>query len=267
MPDRVPQPARLRPLSRDEVRDIDRRANETLGLPGIVLMENAGRGAAELLIELGIGGPVTVVTGKGNNGGDGFVIARHLANHGYDVRVLLFADPHDLTGDAATNYHVLRAARMSIRNCAAESDPARSDPTQWRQDLVSASWIVDALLGTGTRGAVREPFVAVIEEVNAAGVPILAVDLPSGLDCDTGEPLGPCVRATHTATFVAAKRGFEAPGAAAYTGQVHVIDIGVPRSLLERFAIAAGDGRDCATPMASAPPPPTPLPQGEREEG
>jgi NAD(P)H-hydrate epimerase len=220
----------LRSLTRDEVRDIDRRAIETLGLPGIVLMENAGRGAAELLIELGIGGPVTVVTGKGNNGGDGFVIARHLANHGYDVRVLLFADPHDLTGDAATNYQVLRAARMSLRNCAAEPDPAN-----WRQDLTSASWIVDALLGTGTRGSVREPFVTVIEQVNAAGVPVFAVDLPSGLDCDTGQPLGPCIRAAHTATFVAPKRGFEAPGAAGFTGQVHVVDIGVPRSLLSEF--------------------------------
>jgi NAD(P)H-hydrate epimerase len=236
MPDPIPtQPARVRPLTRDEVRDIDRRANETLGLPGIVLMENAGRGAAELLIELGIGGPVTVVTGKGNNGGDGFVIARHLANHGYEVRVLLFADPHALTGDAATNYHVLRAARMSIRNCAAQSDPA-----QWRNDLASASWIVDALLGTGARGAVREPFVTVIEQVNTARVPILAVDLPSGLDCDTGEPLGPCVRAAHTATFVAPKRGFDAPGAAAFTGKVHVIDIGVPRSLLEEFVVPGG---------------------------
>ncbi len=233
MPDPVPtQPARLRPLTREEVRDIDRRAIETLGLPGIVLMENAGRGAAELLIELGIGGPVTVVTGKGNNGGDGFVIARHLANYGYEVRVLLFADPHDLTGDAATNYHVLRAARMAIRNCAADSDPS-----QWRNDLVSASWIVDALLGTGTRGAVREPFVTVIEELNATGVPILAVDLPSGLDCDTGEPLGPCIRAAHTATLVAPKQGFEAPGAAAFTGKVQVIDIGVPRSLLEEFVL------------------------------
>ncbi len=246
MPEPVPpQPARLRPLTRDEVRDIDRRAIETLGLAGIVLMENAGRGAAELLIELGIGGPVTVVTGKGNNGGDGFVIARHLANHGYEVRVLLFADPHDLTGDAAINYHVLRAARMFLRNCAAQSDPAQSDPAQsdpaqWRQDLVSASWIVDALLGTGTRGVVREPFVTVIEEVNAAGVPILAVDLPSGLDCDTGEPLGACIRAAHTATFVAAKRGFDAPGAAAFTGKVHVIDIGVPRSLLEEFVVPGG---------------------------
>jgi len=220
-------PAPLRPLTRDEVRQVDRRAIEELGLLGIVLMENAGRGATELLIELGIDGPVIVVAGKGNNGGDGFVIARHLEIHGFEVRVLLLADPHELVGDALTNYRVLNAAGSPIRNCAG------ADPSGWKDELRTGSWIVDALLGTGTRGSVREPFGTVIEQINASGVRVLAVDLPSGLDCDTGQPLGPCVRAAHTATFVAPKRGFDAPGAAEFTGQVHVIGIGVPRSLLE----------------------------------
>jgi NAD(P)H-hydrate epimerase len=219
----------LRSLTRDEVRAIDRRAIEELGLPGIVLMENAGRGAAELLIELGIDGPVIVVAGKGNNGGDGFVIARHLEIRGFEVRVLLFADPRELAGDALTNYGVLSAAGTPIRYCA------EAESAGWKDELPPGSWIVDALLGTGTRGSVREPFIGVIEQVNASGVPVLAVDLPSGLDCDTGQPLGPCVRAAHTATFVAPKRGFHAPGADAFTGQVHVIDIGVPRCLLEAF--------------------------------
>ena len=227
--DPVSPPAPLRPLTRDEVRKIDRRAIEELGLPGIVLMENAGRGAAELLIELGIDGPVIVTAGKGNNGGDGFVIARHLEIHGFEVRVLLFADPLELAGDALTNYRVLNAAGTQIRNSAG------ADPSGWKVVLRTGSWIVDALLGTGTRGSVREPFGTVIEQINASGVRVLAVDLPSGLDCDTGQPLGPCVRAAHTATFVAPKRGFDAPGAAAFTGQVHVIDIGVPRCLLEAF--------------------------------
>jgi NAD(P)H-hydrate epimerase len=219
----------LRPLTRDEVRDIDRRAIEELGLPGIVLMENAGRGAAELLITLGIDGPVNVVAGKGNNGGDGFVIARHLANHGFDARVLLFADPHELAGDALTNYRILEAAGMPPVNST------EAGTTGCENALRSGAWIVDSLLGTGTRGAVREPFATVIEQINAAGVRVFAVDLPSGLDCDTGQPLGPCVRAEHTATFVAPKRGFDAPGAAAYTGQIHIVDIGVPRSLLQGF--------------------------------
>ena len=226
-----PPPPPLRSLTREEVRDIDRRAMEELGLPGMVLMENAGRGTAELMIELGIDGPVTIVAGKGNNGGDGYVIARHLENRGFEVRVLLFADPKELTGDAATNYRVLRAAGTPIRDCF-----TANEVTDLKEDLSGRSWIVDALLGTGTRGTVREPFASVIEQINASKVRVLAVDLPSGLDCDTGEPLGACVRAAHTATFVAQKRGFETPDAAAYTGEVHVIDIGVPRSLLDSIA-------------------------------
>lgn len=220
----------LRPLSRDEVRGIDRRAIEKLGLPGIVLMENAGRGTAELLKRLGIDGPVVIVAGKGNNGGDGFVIARHLDLRGYKVRVLLVADPDELEGDAATNWRVLQNAAIPSKVLGAKPDLDELD-----EALAGAAWIVDGLLGTGARGELRPPFPAVIDGLNAAAAPKLAVDLPSGLDCDTGEPLGTCVEAAHTATFVARKRGFDAPGAARHTGRVHVIDIGVPRVLLEPY--------------------------------
>src|SRR5882724_7757046 len=94
-------------ISREQVRALDRRAIEEYGVPGVVLMENAGRGAAEVLMALGVRGPVLVCCGKGNNGGDGFVIARHLDNRGVPVRVFLFADPASLTGDAAVHYHIL----------------------------------------------------------------------------------------------------------------------------------------------------------------
>src|SRR5215472_571114 len=97
-------------LSRDEVRELDRRAIEEYGVPGVVLMENAGRGTAELLRSLGVRGPVVICCGKGNNGGDGFVMARHLDNAGVAVRLLLFADPDRLTGDAAVNYRILARA-------------------------------------------------------------------------------------------------------------------------------------------------------------
>lgn len=221
----------LRPLSRDEVRDVDRRAVDELGMPGIVLMENAGRGAAELLVELGIDGRVVVCAGKGNNGGDGFVMGRHLENRGFDVRVLLFADSQKLEGDAATNFHILRAAGTPIfeYHAATKLDT-------WAADLHSCAWIIDALLGTGMQGTVREPMATVIHHINDAGVPVLAVDLPSGLDCDTGTPLGVCVRAAHTASFVSRKLGFDAPGATQYTGEIHVVDIGVSHSLLGRYA-------------------------------
>jgi NAD(P)H-hydrate epimerase len=222
---------KLRSLSRDDVRDVDRRAMNELGMPGIVLMENAGRGAAELLMSLGIDGRVVVCAGRGNNGGDGFVIARHLEIHGFDVRVLLFADSQKLEGDAATNFRILRAAGTPLF----EYQSATKLDT-WAADIQSSAWIVDALLGTGMQGTVREPTATVIHHINNSKVPVLAVDLPSGLDCDTGQPLGVCVQATHTATFVARKRGFDAPGAQQFTGEVHVVDIGVPPSLLTRFA-------------------------------
>lgn len=217
-------------MSRDEVRDVDRRAIEEFGLPGVVLMENAGRGCVDWLDELGISGRVVICAGRGNNGGDGFVIARHLENRGGDVRVLLFADPNHLQGDAAINYQVIDRAGTSIRIVNAETPDEEVD-----RELDDADWIVDALLGTGTRGSLREPFPAIINAINQAPARTLAIDLPSGLDCDTGLPVDPqhsiAVQADFTATFVARKLGFENPAAATFTGEVRVIDIGVPHAM------------------------------------
>lgn len=214
-------------LTRDEVRNVDRCAIEEYGMPGVVLMENAGRGAAELLLDLGISGIVVICAGKGNNGGDGFVIARHLENHGVSVKVLLFADPNQLRGDALINYGILSKAGTAITFF-----PDVIESSLLTDALSQADWIVDALLGTGTRGEIREPYSTVIDQINAAGAKVFAVDLPSGLDCDTGVPLKPCVKADQTATFVARKTGFDIPGSESWTGEVHVIDIGVPRGLL-----------------------------------
>jgi NAD(P)H-hydrate epimerase len=221
-------------LSRDAVRDLDRRAIEEFGLPGVVLMENAGRGAAELLRSLGIAGPVAICCGKGNNGGDGFVIARHLDNAGVAVRVLLFARPEDLGGDAAINYQIIARTGLPIR--VFSGTPL--DEAAVRADLAGADWIVDALFGTGLSGPLRAPFDRVVAQINGAGIRILAVDIPSGLDCDTGQPLGPTVRANHTATFVALKKGFLEETARQWLGEVHVVDIGAPRKLVEEVRFA-----------------------------
>jgi len=218
-------------LRRDELRELDRRATEEYGVPGIVLMENAGRGAAELLLELGAHGPVVVCCGRGNNGGDGYVIARHLDIHGIPVRVLLFAVPQSLEGDAAANYQILVRAGLTI-SVHAQAPLAMH---AIRQEIQQAEWVVDALFGTGLQGAVRPPLDAVIEAINTADKPVLAVDIPSGLDCDTGQPLGATVRARHTATFVGMKAGFDKPGAAAWVGEVHVLSIGAPRQLVETY--------------------------------
>ncbi len=220
-------------LTRDQVRAVDSRAIQEYGLPGIVLMENAGRGAAELLMGLGIAGSVVVCAGKGNNGGDGFVISRHLELRGIETAVLLFCDPAELGGDAAINCRVALAAQQRVHSFSTTPDSDELD-----RRLSSADWIVDALLGTGTRGSVREPYLTAIAAINRAGKKVLAVDLPSGMDCDTGEPGGACVRADHTATFVARKIGFDAPRSRQFTGEVHVVDIGVPRKLLDEIAMS-----------------------------
>ena len=216
----------MRSLTRAEVRDVDRRAIEDYGLPGVVLMENAGRNAASVLLSQGITGPVVICCGKGNNGGDGFVIARHLDNAGITVKVLLTHDPSLHTDDAAVFLNVIQRARLPLRRIP---DSALAD---WQHELQSAEWIVDALLGTGLTGAVREPYLTAINAINSAGKKVFAVDLPSGMDTDTGQPLGTCVRATRTVTFVARKLGFDHPGAEQWTGPIDVADIGVPRMLL-----------------------------------
>jgi NAD(P)H-hydrate epimerase len=230
-------------LTRQQVREVDRRAIADYGMTGLVLMENAGRGATDFLCRLlkepspsgrgqGEGAAkVTIVCGKGNNGGDGFVIARHLDLRGIEVKTLLLADPSELTGDAAANFQILQTANLSIEVFNAPLDVAR-----FTQQLAGASWLVDALLGTGAIGEPKSPYAEAIDLMNAAGKPILAIDLPSGLDCDTGTASRHTVRATATCTFVAPKPGFFTPTAAPYLGQLHVQDIGVPRQLLDELA-------------------------------
>lgn len=216
----------MRSLTRAEVREVDRRAIEEFGVPGIVLMENAGRNAAMLLHERAPAARLAIVCGKGNNAGDGFVIARHLANLGHDVRLLLACDPSEYRGDAAVNWRVVETMRLPVTVLATASRE------EWERALAGADWIVDALLGTGATGAPRAAIATAIEAVNAVAARdhsgVFAVDLPSGLDCDTGEAPGACIRANLTATFVAPKVGFGRPEAARWLGEVHVLDIGAP---------------------------------------
>ncbi len=217
-------------LSREQVREIDRRAVEEFGLTGLVLMENAGRGCVDTLQHLGVGGPVVICCGRGNNAGDGFVIARHLDLRGFAVKVLLFDDPQRLTGDAAANHAILSKADIPLSLLGADFSLE-----QLPLEFEHADWIVDALLGTGLKGAPRAPYDCVIEQINAAGAKRLAIDLPSGFDCSAGRPSPITVRADHTCTFVAAKPGMTQPPARPYVGQLHVHDIGAPRKLIESY--------------------------------
>ncbi len=169
-----------------------------------------------------------ILCGPGNNGGDGGVVARHLDLWGYSVRVVWFTQANRLKGDAAVQFEILRRAGFDQ---ACWDDERAVTPERLDALLGEADWVIDALLGTGLTRPVEGILRTVIEAVNRSGKPILALDLPSGLDADSGQPLGVAVHAQATVTFVAPKRGFAAPGADAYTGTVTVVDIGVPRVL------------------------------------
>jgi NAD(P)H-hydrate epimerase len=220
-----------RPLTRQEVREVDRRAIEDLGLPGIVLMENAGLGLTDRVQEelsargAPPGAEVGIAVGRGNNGGDGLVLARHLLLRGFQPRVVFCGALSEAprTGDAGVNLAVCEASHVEL---AEALDPAAL--RAWLAARPQLPLLVDALYGTGLRGALREPGLGYVQALAAAAAPIVAVDIPSGLDCDAGVPLGAAVRAARTVTFVARKAGFDAEGAEAYTGRVDVVSIGCP---------------------------------------
>jgi len=214
-------------LTRAQVREVDRRAIDEYGVPGIVLMENAAIHAADIAWEM-LGRHsdrhVIIFCGYGNNGGDGLAIARHLHNRGVSVE-LTFAMSKSTTPDFDTNLRIVRA--MGLEMHAIED----SDIAIWGEPAL----VVDAILGTGATTAPRGQAKLGIEIIaRETRSPVLAIDLPSGLDCDTGEPLGDtCVRAARTVTFVAEKAGFANPASRQYTGEITVADIGSPRKIIE----------------------------------
>lgn len=222
---------RLRPLSRQELRSLDEAAAELFGIPTLLLMENAGRNAAEwLAVQLRPGGLVLILCGSGNNGGDGGVVARHLDAWDVPVEVAWIADRERLSPDAAAQAVILEKSGVHQHFATTAEEVDALAPLFERAD-----WIVDALLGTGLSRPVAGLVGDVIARINATGKDVLALDLPSGLDADTGEPLGLAVRATATLTFAAPKLGFLRPGSSAYTGEVRVADIGAPRAVLTPF--------------------------------
>jgi hydroxyethylthiazole kinase-like uncharacterized protein yjeF len=214
-------------MSRDEVRAFDAWAINELGIPGVVLMENAGRSCAEFIKKelAGVTNPkVCIFCGTGNNGGDGYVIARHLLNSAFEVVVVICGDRNKVKGDAKTNLDVLEGLGRSIE----QLNPDDGDiPGRVKTFAADADMLVDGLFGTGLSGQLSDEYKQLVESINAEHRPILAVDIPSGLDCDAGEPLGAAIRASYTVTFVAVKKGFSSAKASAYTGEIFVASIGV----------------------------------------
>ena len=217
-------------LTRDQVRNVDRQAIEHYHMSGLVLMENAGHNAATIIDErLGPNAQAWICCGHGNNGGDGCVIARHLSNRGWSIRLMITGDENRMTPDTLANYRIIRAMGIDI-TVAADATTQNAEIDR----VTEADVVIDALLGTGFRGAVRSPTDTLINRINTVTKrTIVAIDLPSGLDCDTGVPSNATVCADLTITFVARKIGFDAPHAAAYVGHVEVADIGAPVALLD----------------------------------
>ena len=224
-------------LTARQVRDLDRRAIEDFGVPGLVLMENAGRAAAEQGAAHFAGsfpGPVLVLCGKGNNGGDGYVIARHLANRGWQVATLVFAARESVGGDAAVNLEILLRSGAEVEFVTTAADLAAALGRR------RPRWLVDAIFGTGLNSEVQGLARQAIEWLNGSGLPVLAVDIPSGVDADSGRILGAAVRADLTVTFACGKLGQVLYPGSGLVGQLSVADIGMPVSLVDESPDALG---------------------------
>ena len=219
-----------RPVTVQQIQNLDRIAIERYGIPSIVLMENAGRAVAgEVRKSLrGKKKPrVCVVCGLGNNAGDGFVIARHLMNAGIPVKVFLVGKARRLKPDAAVNYRILKKLKFSIQKVGTGRDLSLRDITQ-------ADVVVDAIFGVGLNREITGPFRSVIETINREAKYVIAVDIPSGLDGTTGAIYGVCVKADKTATFTFPKKGFFRGHGPRQTGKIIVVDIGIPVQVIRK---------------------------------
>ncbi len=219
----------------EQMQEMDRKAIETYRIPGIVLMENAGKGATEVISNAFPDiqkRKIAIVAGKGNNGGDGFVIARYLQNRGISVKVYLLADLKVLRGDAETNLQIFQKMKGEVI-----SVPSSKDYQKVKKELEKFDLLIDAIFGTGLDAEVRGYYREVIDHINTLQEPIVAIDIPSGLDANTGKPLGTAVRATLTVTFGLPKVGHLIPPGPDYVGEVKLVDIGYPKKLVEEEKI------------------------------
>lgn len=237
-------------VTASEMQEMDRRTIGDLGITGMVLMENAGRGATRFLMEIfpDIGKKrVGVIAGRGNNGGDGYVMARYLKQKGVRVTVYLLADANRVQGDAAANLQLLKPLEVPLVEI-----PDEDSLNHFRSEMAGVDVWIDAILGTGLKSDVRGYFKTVIDFINGLNKPVFAVDVPSGLNSDTGQVCGACIRAGATATFAFAKTGhFTHPGPQ-YCGALNIIDIGIPAPIIDgvkprQWLLTKKDIQNCIT--------------------
>lgn len=237
-----------------EMRRIDQDTIEGIGIPGIVLMETAGSAIVHAIEQhYPTCQRIGIFAGKGNNGGDGIVIARQLAHIGRDVHLFLVSPQESFTGEAHINLQIAKRLTASFGNLQAapkgglrieeiptdialEPDASRGNDISLNH-IASCELLVDAIFGTGLRGAVRSPIASVINAINSLPIPVLSVDLPSGLDADTGQPLGTCVQADRTVTIGLPKRGLLIHPGAELAGKLEVVDIGFPEQVVDAQGI------------------------------
>jgi hydroxyethylthiazole kinase-like uncharacterized protein yjeF len=219
-------------ITPEKMREIDRRTQEEFDIPATILMENAGRAVFQTAMEMlseKQEKKVTIVCGRGNNGGDGFVAARHLMNNGIDVSIFLVGDTKELKGEAKANYH--RAEKVAKTMGKVVEVLNEKNLSSFGRKLGGTSLIIDGLFGTGLAREVGEPEKSIIQLINDSQKPVLAVDVPSGLDAANGNVLGLCIKANKTVTFARPKTGFV--GNEKYTGKMITADISIPTVLLD----------------------------------
>ena len=221
-------------ITAEEVRRIDQKAIREYAIPGLLLMENAGRSVSEVIFRCYKPCKVLIFAGKGNNGGDGLVVARHLANRGFPVQIILLEDPAKLKADSLLNFDILCRMKASLVPMTDASEDEFFGYTQ-NSDLV-----VDAIFGVGIRGPVSGVFENAIRAVNRSGKQVISIDVPSGLDADTGQVRGVAVKATRTVTLALPKIGLYEGAGPGLSGEIEVVDIGLPRELLQPFLTEDG---------------------------
>lgn len=211
------------------MRLLDEIAIKRYGIPGIVLMENAGRGAAEVILKkYPLLNKVSIFAGKGNNGGDGFVIARHFRNKGFDATVYLLAKESDVKGDAKINLDIWK--KMGGEICAIKKN---IDIKKYASKIRHSQLIVDAIFGTGLSLNINGIYKNGIEFINSLNKKVVSIDVPSGIDASTGKALGCCVKADMTITMALPKVGLIAYPGADYAGNLEVVDIGMPKNIID----------------------------------
>ena len=210
-------------LNRQQARDVDQHAIDKYEISGQILMENAGRACTDV-IEVQPVSSVILLCGKGNNAGDGFVIARHLLVREIPAITILLVPPEELTGDAKTNFDILSKLPATILFATSDNFGIMLQEL----NASSETAVLDCMMGTGGQGTPRSPFDIAINWANQKSVHRIAIDIPTGLDCDTGELATPTFLAHQTLTMVAPKQGFASPTSKSATGDVIVVDIGIP---------------------------------------